>query len=79
MGAETLHTEIEVKLLPWQKKFLRAEASTVIGILGRGAGKSFAMSILVVLYLLEHKNVICCAQRYDSLKDVLYREIKNRV
>lgn len=70
---------IEVALLPWQKKFLQAEASTVIGILGRGAGKSFAMSILVVLYLLEHKNVICCAQRYDSLKDVLYREIKNRV
>lgn len=79
MGSEELPEEINVALLPWQRKFLQAEASTVIGILGRGAGKSFAMSILVVLYLLEHKNVICCAQRYDSLKDVLYREIKNRV
>lgn len=80
MASEEKSTEgIKVELLPWQKKFLTAEANTVIGVLGRGAGKSFAMSILVVLYLLEHKNVICCAQRYDSLKDVLYREIKNRV
>lgn len=74
-----LNKEIEVRLLPWQKKFLQSEASTVICTCGRGSGKSFAMSIIAVLYLLEHKNVICCAQRYDSLKDVLFREIKNRV
>ena len=79
MGEEALHQEIEVKLLPWQKKFLKSKSNTVIAVLGRGGGKSFAMSLVAMLYLLEGKSIICCAQRYDSLRDVLFREIKMRV
>lgn len=70
---------IKVKLLPWQKKFLQSEANTVIALAGRGSGKSFAMSLVAMVYLLEGKSIICCAQRYDSLRDVLFREIKMRV
>ena len=47
--------------------------------MGRGSGKSMALSVLALLSLLQGKNIIACAQRFDSLRDVLFREIKLRV
>ena len=76
---EEKEASIKIALLPWQKKFLKSKSNTVIAVLGRGGGKSFAMSLVAMLYLLEGKSIICCAQRYDSLRDVLFREIKMRV
>ena len=42
-------------------------------------GKSWCLSVAVLLELLKGHSVLCMAQRYESLKEVLFREIKNRV
>ena len=71
--------QVELKLLPHQRRLLSSKSPFVFAIFGRGAGKSYTLSIIALLALLEGKNCILCAQRYDSLKDVLFREIKLRV
>lgn len=71
--------QIELKLLPYQKELLNSTEPFVFACFGRGAGKSYTLSIISLLTLLSGKNAILCAQRYDSLKDVLFREIKLRV
>lgn len=70
---------IELNLLPYQKELLNSKDPFVFACFGRGAGKSYTLSIIALLALLQGKNAILCAQRYDSLKDVLFREIKLRV
>lgn len=70
---------VELTLLPHQKKLLNSKSPFVFAVFGRGSGKSYTLSIIALLALLEGKNAILCAQRYDSLKDVLFREIKLRV
>lgn len=70
---------IELNLLPYQKELLNSREPFVFACFGRGAGKSYTLSIIALLALLQGKNAILCAQRYDSLKDVLFREIKLRV
>lgn len=70
---------VELNLLPYQKELLNSTEPFVFACFGRGAGKSYTLSIISLLTLLSGKNAILCAQRYDSLKDVLFREIKLRV
>lgn len=65
--------------MPYQKKLLNSTSPFVFALMGRGSGKSYTLSIIALLALLQGKNAILCAQRYDSLKDVLFREIKLRV
>ena len=70
---------VELSLLPHQKRLLNSTSPFVFAVFGRGSGKSYTLSIIALLSLLQCKNAILCAQRYDSLKDVLFREIKLRV
>ena len=70
---------VELSLLPHQKRLLNSTSPFVFAVFGRGSGKSYTLSIIALLSLLQGKNAILCAQRYDSLKDVLFREIKLRV
>ena len=70
---------VKLKLLPYQKQLLRSKSPFTFAVMGRGSGKSYTLSIIALFALLEGKNAILCAQRYDSLKDVLFREIKLRV
>lgn len=70
---------IELKLLPYQRKLLSSKEAFTFAVMGRGSGKSYTLSVIALLTLLQGKNAILCAQRYDSLKDVLFREIKARV
>ena len=71
--------EIDVELLPHQRKFLESKERYSFMVIGRGGGKSWCLSVAVLLELLRGHNVLCMAQRYESLKEVLFREIKNRV
>lgn len=43
------------------------------------ADKSWCLSVAVLFELLKGHSVLCMAQRYESLKEVLFREIKSRV
>lgn len=65
------------KLLPHQRKLIKSKCRKTALICGRGAGKSFACAALVLLTLLRGRNVLVGGQRYDTIHDTLYEEIKN--
>lgn len=71
--------KVELHLLPHQRKLLNSKSPFVFATFGRGSGKSYTLSVLALLTLLQGKNIIACAQRFDSLRDVLFRELKLRV
>lgn len=71
--------QVELKLLPYQRQLLSSKSPFTFAVMGRGSGKSYTLSIIALLTLLSGKNIIACAQRFDSLRDVLFREIKLRV
>ena len=64
------------KLLPHQRKLINSKARMSALICGRGAGKSYACAVLVLLTLLEGKNVIVGGTRYDTIHDTLFEELK---
>lgn len=64
------------KLLPHQRKLLKSKCKKTALICGRGAGKSYACAALVLLTLLKGKNVLVGGQRYDTIHDTLFEEIK---
>lgn len=64
------------KLLPHQRKLLLSKSKKSALICGRGAGKSYACAVIVLLTLLKGKNVLVGGQRYDTIHDTLYEEIK---
>ena len=47
--------------------------------MGRGAGKTYTLSLIAMINLLQKKNLIMFAQKYDSLRDVLMKELRRRV
>lgn len=69
---------VELKLLPHQQKLMDSSAKKSLLLCGRGAGKSYVLSIMALLYLLMGKSVLVGGQRYDTLHDTLYAEIKAR-
>lgn len=71
--------QVELKLLPYQRQLLKSKNPFTFAVMGRGSGKSYTLSIIALLTLLQDKNIIACAQRFDALRDVLFREIKLRV
>lgn len=71
--------DIQVELLPHQRAFLESHERYSFMVIGRGGGKSWCLSVAVLLELLKGHSVLCMAQRYESLKEVLFREIKSRV
>lgn len=64
------------KLLPHQKKLLLSKSKKSALICGRGAGKSYACAVIVLLTLIKGRNVLVGGQRYDTIHDTLYEEIK---
>lgn len=74
-----MHVEIDLsgdKLLPHQRKLLNSKHKKTALICGRGAGKSYACAALVLLTLLRGRNVLVGGQRYDTIHDTLFEEIK---
>lgn len=70
--------KVELKLLPHQRALMRSKAPKSLLLCGRGAGKSYVLSAMALIYLLRGKNVLVGGQRYDTLHDTLYAEIKKR-
>lgn len=64
-------------LLPHQRKLINSESKQSILICGRGAGKSYACAVLILLTLLQGKNVLVGGQRYETLQTTLLEELKN--
>ena len=64
------------KLLPHQRKLLLSKSKKSALICGRGAGKSYACAVIVLLTLIRGRNVLVGGQRYDTIHDTLYEEIK---
>lgn len=65
------------KLLPHQRKLIRSKCKKTALICGRGAGKSYACAALILLTLLQGKNVLVGGQRMETLQTTLYSDIKN--
>jgi hypothetical protein len=71
--------EVNVYLLDHQFRLLESKSRKVCMICGRGAGKSYALSVLALNTLFgETANVMVGGQRYETLHDTLYAEIKKR-
>ena len=68
--------KVDLKLLPHQIKLIKSKAKKSLLLCGRGAGKSFICAVMALLTLLQGKNVLLGGQRYDTLHDTLYAEIK---
>jgi hypothetical protein len=67
------------KLFPKQKEFLQSEAPITYLCCGRGFGKSYVASLLIVINFLQGKRIIALAQNFKALNEVLFQEIRNRL
>ena len=63
-----------VKLLPYQRRLLSSKNPFTFAICGRGAGKTYSMSLIAMIKFLSGQNVLISAQRFDSLRDVLWKQ-----
>ena len=64
--------------MSYQQQILHSKNPFTFAVMGRGSGKSYTLSVIALLKLLQGQNVIAAAQRYDSLRDVLMRQIQLR-
>lgn len=71
--------DVEYKLFPKQKLFLNSTAPITYLCCGRGFGKSYVASLLIVINFLQGKRIIALAQNYKALSEVLFMEIRNRL
>lgn len=72
-------SEHRIQLLPYQKRMLKSKNPFTFAVMGRGAGKTYTLSLIAMINLLQKKNLIMFAQKYDSLRDVLMKELRRRV
>ena len=71
-------SEVHIRLLDYQKRLLKSTNPFTFAVCGRGSGKTYTMSVISLMKLLQGENLILCAQRYDSLRDVLMRQVQMR-
>lgn len=71
--------EFRIKLMDYQKRMLHSKNPFTFAVMGRGSGKTYTLSLIAMINLLQGKNLIMFAQKYDSLRDVLMKELKRRV
>ena len=71
--------EVQYKLFPKQKEFMNSTAPITYLCCGRGFGKSYVASLLIVINFLQGKRIIALAQNYKALAEVLFQEIRNRL
>lgn len=67
-----------VRLMPYQKALLKSTNPFTFAVCGRGAGKTYTLSTIALVKFLQGENLILCAQRYDSLRDVLMKQVQLR-
>lgn len=65
-------------LLPYQQKMYHATNPFTFAVMGRGSGKTYTLSAIGMIRLLSGQNLIMAAQKYDALRDVLFRQLRNR-
>lgn len=70
--------EHRIRLMPYQKELLYSDNPFTFAVCGRGAGKTHMLSTIGLIRLLNGENLILCAQRYDSLRDVLMKQVRLR-
>lgn len=68
--------DVSLRLLPHQKRLLKSVAKKSLLLCGRGAGKSYVMAAMALLYLLQGKSVLVGGPRYETTRDTLWTEIK---
>lgn len=68
--------DVTLRLLPHQRRLVDSVAKKTLLLCGRGAGKSYILAAITLLTLLRGKNVMVGGQRFDTLHDTLYAEIK---
>lgn len=71
--------DIEYKLFDKQRDFMNSKSPITYLCCGRGFGKSFVASLLIVVNFLQGKRIIALAQNYKALNEVLFQEIRNRL
>lgn len=71
--------DINYRLFDKQKLFLQSNAPVTYLCCGRGFGKSFVASLLIVINFLQGKRIIALAQNFRALNEVLFQEIRNRL
>lgn len=64
--------------MSYQKDLLKSQNPFTFAVMGRGSGKTYTLSVIALMKLLQGENLILCAQRYDSLRDVLMRNVRLR-
>lgn len=69
----------EYRLFKHQLELITNDKPIVYMVAGRGSGKSYAASCLIIKYFLEGKRVIALAQTFQALTEVLFAEIFNRL
>ena len=70
--------EVHLGLMEYQKRLLKSPNPFTFAVCGRGAGKTYTLSAIALIKLLQNENLILCAQRYDSLRDVLMKQVQMR-
>lgn len=70
--------EARIRLMSYQKELLKSSNPFTFAVMGRGSGKTYTLSVIALMKLLQGENLILCAQRYDSLRDVLMKDVKLR-
>lgn len=70
---------VRLKLLPYQQKMLHSKNPFTFSVMGRGSGKTYTLSVIGMMKLLSGQNIIMAAQKYDALRDVLFKQLKLRV
>ena len=70
--------EVHIRLMEYQKRLLHSTNPFTFAVCGRGSGKTYTLSAISLIKLLQGENLIVCAQRYDSLRDVLMRQVQLR-
>lgn len=70
--------ELEVKLLPVQKALYKSEKSIAGIYSARGVGKSFVLSFLIAISIIQGERVLAFSQTYKSLSQNLFDEVLKR-
>jgi len=67
---------IEIELLPHQKKILESQSYITAMSCGIGSGKTYTAALLAIIELLRGKRVLLITATYAMLRDVLIAQMK---
>lgn len=67
--------DIDISLTKHQMEIMQSQTPITIGIMGRGAGKSYVIGFKIATLLVQGYNVIGLAQTYKCTKLVLFKAV----